>query len=115
MEGDMVGWKVGANLAMPRMKMIAAKDFLWNKTETRGWQGQCCPLGQGMCKYGEFMRMVAASGFQGPMSVHIEYQIPGVSDDQGRSLTREGDDQVMAAAQRDLATLKSMVRTAYAT
>jgi hypothetical protein len=67
-----------------------------------------------MCKYPEFLKMVAATGFHGPVSLHMEYEIPGVSNNQGIALSRETDDQVMVAAQRDLETLKSLFRTAYA-
>ena len=33
-EGGMNGCRIAANLLMPRMKMMAAKDFFWLKTET---------------------------------------------------------------------------------
>jgi len=112
-EGGVAGWKSAANLAMPRMKMMAAKDFLWQKTPGEGWQPVMCPLGEGMCHHKEFLKMAAEGGFHGPISLHIEYQIPGVSDDQGIALARDNDEAVMAAAKRDLATLKSLVHEAY--
>ena len=112
-EGAAQGWKIGANLVMPRMKMMAVKDLYFKKTESEGWRETTCPLGEGMCKYQEFLKMAAEGGFHGPISLHIEYQIPGVSDDQGIALSRENDDAVMAAAERDLATLKPWLRTAY--
>ncbi len=112
MEGGVAGWKIGACLAMARMKMMAVKDFYWKKTE-KGWEPFNCPLGQGMCKHGEFLKMAAEGGFHGPISLHMEFQIPGVSDDQGIALGREQDEQVMMAAERELKTLKSLLRTAY--
>jgi len=112
-EGGAQGWRIAANLVMPRMKMMAVKDFYWKKTETEGWRETTCPLGEGMCKYKDFLRMAAVGGFHGPISLHIEYQIPGVSDDQGIALSRENDDAVMAAARRDLATLKPLLHEAY--
>jgi hypothetical protein len=66
-----------------------------------------------MCHYQEFLRMAANGGFHGPISLHLEYQIPGASDEQGIAVSREKDGEVMAAAQRDLGTLKSLVREAY--
>ena len=114
MEGGVEGWRIAANLVMPRLKMLGVKDFIWRKTEEKGWQATNCPLGQGMCKYPELLKMVAATGFHGPVSLHMEYEIPGVSDNQGIALSRGTDDQVMIAAQRDLETLKSLLRTAYA-
>ena len=98
---------------MPRMKMMAVKDFYWQKTEAEGWRESTCPLGEGMCKYKDFLKMAAGGGFHGPISLHIEYQIPGVSDDQGIALSREKDGEVTAAAHRDLETLKSLSRVAY--
>ena len=112
-EGGAEGWRIAANLVMPRMKMMAVKDFYWRKTERKGWEETTCPLGEGMCKYRDFLRMAAGGGFHGPISLHIEYQIPGVSDDQGIALSREKDDEVMTAAKRDLDTLKSLLREAY--
>jgi sugar phosphate isomerase/epimerase len=112
-EGGLEGWRIAANLVMPRMKMMAVKDFYWKKTATEGWQATTCPLGGGMCKHTELLRMAADGGFHGPISLHLEYQIPGVSDEQGIALSRENDAEVMAAAQRDLETLKSLLRTAY--
>jgi sugar phosphate isomerase/epimerase len=112
-EGGGAGWRIAANLVMPRLKMLAAKDFYWEKKGAAGWQETTCPLGEGMCHYKEFLRMAASGGFHGPISLHLEYQIPGVSDEQGIALSRERDGEVMAAAQRDLNTLKSLVREAY--
>ena len=112
-EGGGAGWRIAANLVMPRLKMLAAKDFYWEKKGAVGWQETDCPLGEGMCHYKEFLRMAAQGGFHGPISLHLEYQIPGVSDEQGIALSREKDVEVMAAAQRDLDTLKSLVREAY--
>ena len=112
-EGGAEGWRIAANLVMPRMKMMAVKDFYWGKTERKGWEETTCPLGEGMCKYKDFLRMAAEGGFHGPISLHIEYQIPGVSDDQGIALSREKDNEVMAAAKRDLDTLKLLLRQAY--
>ena len=112
-EGAMEGWKIAANLAMPRLKMVAVKDLYWRKTAAGDWQETVCPLGEGMCKHKEFLRMAAVGGFHGPITLHIEYQIPGVSDNQGIALSRDKVDDVMAAAQRDLETLKPLLRQAY--
>ena len=36
-EGGVAGWRIAANLVMPRVKMLAVKDFYWQQTETRAW------------------------------------------------------------------------------
>jgi len=112
-QGGEDGWRIAANLAMPRMKMIGAKDFYWQKTETEGWRPLGCPLGRGMCHYKQFLRMVADADFHGPISLHMEYTIPGVSDSEGIAESRDKDDEVMAAAKQNLDTLKALVHEAY--
>jgi L-ribulose-5-phosphate 3-epimerase len=112
-EGALQGWRIAANLVMPRMKMMAVKDLYWKRSAAGEWQETMCPLGEGMCKYKEFLRMAARGGFHGPITLHIEYEIPGVSDNQGIALARDKDEAVMAAAQRDLETLKPLLREAY--
>jgi sugar phosphate isomerase/epimerase len=112
-EGGAQGWRIDASLVMPRMKMMAVKDLYWKKTGTDGWRETTCPLGEGMCNYKQFLRMAAEGGFHGPISLHMEYEIPGVSDEQGIALSRQTDDALMAAAQHNLETLKALLREAY--
>jgi sugar phosphate isomerase/epimerase len=112
-EGGVAGWKINANLVMPRMKMMAMKDFYWEKSETKGWHEKPCPVGQGMCHHKEFLQMAAQAGFHGPISVHLEYEIPGASDNQGIALARDKVETVMAFAKKDADTLKSLLREAY--
>jgi L-ribulose-5-phosphate 3-epimerase len=112
-EGGEGGWKISTNLVMPRMKMMAVKDFYWKKTASHGWREWDCPLGEGMCHWKEFMRTAAQGGFHGPFSLHLEYETPGVSDQEGIALSSDKVDAVMVAAQRDLEYLKSLVREAY--
>ncbi len=112
-EGGLGGWRASGNLTMPRLKMISAKDFYWDNSGPRGWRIRTLPLGEGMCHWKEYLKSVAASNFQGLISYQLEYQIEGVSDDQGRALSREKCDVVMESATKDLATLKALVREAY--
>jgi L-ribulose-5-phosphate 3-epimerase len=107
------GWRNAATLAMPRMKMVGAKDFFWKKTEKEGWRETGCPIGQGMCNYKKFLPMLAAANFHGPISLHMEYEVPGASEPGGIALSREKCDDVMAAAKQNLDTLKSLVHAAY--
>jgi L-ribulose-5-phosphate 3-epimerase len=111
-EGGIAGWKIDACLTMPRIKMLAVKDMYWKKTD-KGWKDTDCPLGQGMCHYKEFLEMVALGGFHGPISLHLEYEIPGVSSREGIALSKAKADDVMIAAKRDLDYLKSLLSEAY--
>ena len=112
-EGGVGGWKIAANLVMPRLKMIAAKDFVWKQVRQRRWEAENCPMGQGMSHWREFIQTLAQSDFHGPITIHEEYSIPGVSDDQGIALSKEKAPAVMAAAKTDLDYLKSLIREAY--
>lgn len=103
-EGGDAGWKVAANLVAPRLKMIAVKDFYWEKT-SKGWQQRNCPLGEGMVDWKHYFGVLAGSGFQGPISLHLEYDIPGT----GATL----EDNTLAAAQRDLRFVKARLLEAY--
>jgi len=111
-EGGVEGWKIATNLVMSRLKMVAVKDFHWEKT-SRGWNGKNCPLGDGMCHWNDFLGTIAEANFHGPISLHLEYEIPGVSNDQGIALSRASEPAVLAAAKRDLDFLKACLQKAY--
>ena len=82
--------EIDANLVMPRLKMIGAKDFYYVKDPKRGWVGKSCPIGEGMCHWPQFLKTVAAANFQGPISLHVEYQIERRVGRPGpRSVTRK--------------------------
>jgi L-ribulose-5-phosphate 3-epimerase len=104
-EGGSAGWKIAFNLIAPRVKMIAVKDFYWNKT-SRGWQQVNCPLGEGMVNWNSYFKMLRQANFQGPISLHLEYDIPGES-------ATVIEDNTIASAKRDLMFLKSQLQIAY--
>jgi L-ribulose-5-phosphate 3-epimerase len=104
-EGGVGGWKIATQLALSRLKMVAIKDFRWEKTE-KGWVDRNCPLGEGMVDWKYFFAVLGASGFQGPISLHLEYEVPGDS-----AAVRE--ENTLAALKRDLGFLKAHLREAY--
>ena len=104
-EGGDGGWRAVLNLIAPRLKMVAVKDFFWEKGP-KGWEQRNCPLGQGMVDWKEFFSALARGGFHGPVSLHLEYEIPGPA-----RLKRENS---LAAAAQDLAFLKAGLARAYA-
>ncbi len=93
-EGGGVGWKAATLLVAPRLKMIAVKDMFWAKGP-KGWAIQNCPMGEGMLDWPWFATAITRASFAGPISVHLEYEIPGTSPEEKRRNT-------MAAARRDL-------------
>lgn len=72
-EGGSSGWKLAFQVAARRLKMVALKDFYWEKTGGR-WRMKMCPLGDGMVDWGAFFAMLKAAGFAGPVSLHVEYE-----------------------------------------
>ena len=104
-EGGYAGWKIGFHRVVSRLKMVATKDFYWEKQGGK-WRGRICPLGEGMVKYPEFFKMLAASGFSGPISLHIEYEIEAPTE----SARRE---KVLAAIERDYKYLREVCNEAY--
>jgi len=105
-EGGDGGWRAALNLVAPRLKMVAIKDFFWEKTP-KGWQQRNCPLGEGMVDWKEYFTALARAGFHGPVSLHLEYEIPGAT-----AAARQ--ENTLAAAARDLAFLRAGLAKAYA-
>ncbi len=55
-----------------------------------------------------FVAMLGKAGFQGPISVHVEYGIPGESK-------RQKQDNTLIAAKRDLDFIRKCIAAAYRT
>ena len=94
-EGGGGTWKAATHLVAPRMKMMALKDFYWEKT-TKGWMIHDCPLGEGAVDWTWVGKTVREASFQGPISFHFEYDIPG-------GTPQEQTSHMLKAAARDLA------------
>jgi len=105
-EGGGAGWKIATNLVARRLKMLAVKDFYWEKT-AKGWRPKNCPLGEGAVDWKTFFRLVSQAGFHGPISLHLEYDIAGAT-------ASAVEDATLAAAARDLGFLTARLREAYA-
>ena len=70
-------------VAAPRLPMIALKDFFWEKTAA-GWRIRNCPMGEGMVNWKAYFAMLAKAGFHGPVSLHLEYEVPGATPEARR-------------------------------
>lgn len=97
-EGGGGSWKAAAHLVAPRLKMIALKDFYWEKSP-KGWVIQNCPMGEGAVDWTSMAKIVTGARFAGPISLHLEYDIPG-------STAAERTSRTLAAAVKDLAYAK---------
>jgi L-ribulose-5-phosphate 3-epimerase len=94
-EGGGGAWKAATHLVAPRMKMMAIKDFFWEKT-AKGWVIQNCPMGEGAVDWAWVARVIGEARFAGPISLHLEYEIPGAT-------APERTTRTLAAAVKDLA------------
>ena len=67
-EGGLGGREISQKLVTPRLKMIALKNFYWNKA-VPVW----CPMGQGFVNWKQVFGDFAEAGYSGPISLHLEY------------------------------------------
>lgn len=74
-EGGLGGWINNFRVTSDHLRGIAVKDFVWGKDAKGRWQPDWKPLGEGMVRFPEFFRMVAAQGFDGPLQMHFEYEM----------------------------------------
>jgi sugar phosphate isomerase/epimerase len=72
-EGGLGGHDVSLHLALPRLKMVAVKDFVWRK-EASGWKSVWCPMGEGAVDWKTALGTLKQANYNGPISVHAEYQ-----------------------------------------
>lgn len=73
-EGGVGGWSVALRLALPRLKMVALKDFYWAKDAGGAWKATPCPLGEGMVEWSKFFATLSRAKFTGPISLDMGYQ-----------------------------------------
>ncbi len=104
-EGGDAGWRVATQLVAPRLRMLAAKDFYWDRRADGRWQIVDCPLGEGMVNWPAFLAEIARTPFDGPISVHVEY-------DPGGRTPVEQQERMMEAASRDRERLATWVQLA---
>ena len=70
-EGAYGAWQIDTRLMAPYVKMMAVKDFVWENDKPR-W----VPLGQGVVKLVEMLKILREAHFTGPISMHFEYGTP---------------------------------------
>jgi L-ribulose-5-phosphate 3-epimerase len=66
------GWKTGLRLALPRLKMVTARDCYWSK-DSGSWKLTECPLGEGMVDWPKFLAELAGAKYGGPISLQVGY------------------------------------------
>jgi len=103
-EGGNHGWKLGFHRVSPRLKMVALKDFIWEKSGGQ-WRTRWVPLGEGMVRWPEFLQLLARVPFPGPVSLHIEY-------DPGGANKADRFEKSFLAADRDLTFIRGQLKAA---
>lgn len=71
-QGGPAGFATALKLALPRLKMVTARDCFFNR-EGDGWKLTDCPLGEGMVDWPSFFATLARAKFAGPISVQTSY------------------------------------------
>jgi len=70
-EGAGGAWEITARLMARYVKMMAVKDFVWEKGRPRWGR-----LGEGLVDTVAFLKVFREVGFSGPISLHLEYGPP---------------------------------------
>jgi sugar phosphate isomerase/epimerase len=83
-------------MALPRLKAVTAADLKW---VTSGGDRKLapCALGEGVVDFGRLAAALAKANFQGPISLHVDYEPAGD----------------VSAIQRDLEFLRKIIDAAY--
>ncbi len=63
-EGGLGGWRVAAQMAAPHLRMLAIKDFYWEKGANGRWRVVDCPVGDGMVDWKTFATELRRSEVQ---------------------------------------------------
>ncbi|MBM3734498.1 MAG: sugar phosphate isomerase/epimerase [Acidobacteria bacterium] len=110
-EGGLGGWINTTRVMAPMLRGIAFKDFRWEKSAKGKWAARWCALGQGMVNFAEFLKMVKAQGYEGPLQLHMEYDELGGADS-GKTKMSISKDEFVRLCKHDLETFRSMLRAA---
>lgn len=94
-------WPLGLKLLLPHIKCMVIKDFVWGQRAGK-WRVVNCPLGQGMVDLPAYFKILDRARFDGPFSMHFEYEMPG--EDLGPAQRRQA---TLDQMQRDLKILRS--------
>jgi sugar phosphate isomerase/epimerase len=110
-EGGYGGWIHSSRLMLPHSRGIAVKDFRWKQNAKGQWVPGWCALGEGMVNFARFFPMMKASGFNGPLQLHMEYDELGGADSGKRQFSIPKE-KLLAIMRRDIDRLKSLLREA---
>jgi len=79
-EGGYSGWKMNLDYLADRLFMVAVKDLCFSKkgSEEKAWpwEVRVVPMGEGLVNWQAFLKYLKLTGFDGPFSMHSEYNLP---------------------------------------
>lgn len=101
-EGGAGGWRQALDLLQGHIRLIAIKDFGWFKTGSKEWKEKLVPLNEGVVKWPEVFAALKQVGFDGPVSLHSEYQ----GDHSWKDLKVE---ELVSQTRADLAYLRPVI------
>lgn len=119
-EGGYGGWICTSKLSADWMRGIALKDFLWARNEkgsthadpydkSLGTAGafvpHWCPINEGMVHFDQFLSIVKAQNFNGPLQLHFEYPLGGAEN--GKTTLALPREQVLATMKKDLQAVRA--------
>lgn len=102
-------WPLGLKLLGSHIRITAIKDFYWAKMDG-AWEIRNCPLGEGMVDFKAYFEMVKELRIEGPVSMHFEYPMPAGSEE--KLSLEQRRQKTVAVMQKDLETLRSMLKEA---
>ena len=107
-EGGSAAWEMGLDLLRERVLMLAVKDFKWVDAG-KGYAGgrrhsiHVCPLQDGNVPWPRVLHHLREIGFNGPVSLHSEYQ--------GHASFRDlSTDEVFDQTAQDVEVLREWMR-----
>jgi len=80
-EGGRSGWKIGMDMLSDYIRVVAVKDFGWERDPDRPkrWVLKHMPLSEGLVPWSEVFSYLRQISFDGPVSLHSEYEDMSVS------------------------------------
>jgi L-ribulose-5-phosphate 3-epimerase len=110
-EGGYGGWMHSANLLLPYARGIAFKDFKWVREQDGKWVPGWCPMGDGMVNFQAFLPMLKASGFSGPLQLHMEYEELGTVAN-GGTTSSVPQDKLLGMMRQDVTRFRALLTAA---
>ena len=100
-----LSWRNGLRLIQPHIKILAIKDFVWEKRDG-GYALRNVPLGDGMVDFKSYFALLKEYNINVPVSLHYEYALGGA--EHGAFEIKVDKKVVFDAMKRDLKWLHEM-------